>query len=81
MKEIEERPLICYRPFEDAPEGDWKITLTTSLINPVIAWYHYVLGHPGTRDKTIVRYDSSKVSYPWTQVSLYSIALQRMRIE
>ena len=45
VKHIEGRPLIFYRPYENTPEGDWKIALPTSLINPVLHWYHHVLGH------------------------------------
>eukprot|EP00957_Ditylum_brightwellii_P025257 1911842-Ditylum_brightwellii.AAC.1 len=45
VKDIEGWPLICYRDNIDDPMGLWRITLPSSLVLPVIIWYHHVLGH------------------------------------
>ncbi|MHA7811731.1 MAG: integrase zinc binding domain-containing protein, partial [Marinobacter adhaerens] len=47
VKEIQGRPVICYRERENDPEGSWKIALPTELMQPTLIWYHFVLGHCG----------------------------------
>eukprot|EP00957_Ditylum_brightwellii_P202698 15331386-Ditylum_brightwellii.AAC.1 len=47
VKIIENRPLICYREHINDPVGLWNIALPTALVQPVIRWYHQVLGHCG----------------------------------
>lgn len=48
MKRIQNREVICFKPSRDSPEGDWKIALPLALLDPVIVWYHLVLGHCGS---------------------------------
>eukprot|EP00957_Ditylum_brightwellii_P110658 8439311-Ditylum_brightwellii.AAC.1 len=47
VKTIKDRPLICYKERTHDQAGDWKIALPTALVDPVVQWYHFVLGHPG----------------------------------
>eukprot|EP00957_Ditylum_brightwellii_P106168 8099052-Ditylum_brightwellii.AAC.1 len=48
VKFIDGRPLICSCNNINNPEGLWRIALSTVLFQPVVAWYHFVLGHCGT---------------------------------
>eukprot|EP00957_Ditylum_brightwellii_P209044 15360000-Ditylum_brightwellii.AAC.1 len=45
LRVIDNGPVICYKPYPNAPEGSWKIALPSALIRPVVEWYHRVLGH------------------------------------
>eukprot|EP00957_Ditylum_brightwellii_P046468 3526442-Ditylum_brightwellii.AAC.1 len=47
VKEIEGRSLICYREEMNDPVGLWCIALPSTLVLPVIIWYHHMLGHCG----------------------------------
>lgn len=47
VKYVQGRPVICYKPDGTSNAADWKIAIPTSLIKPVIEWYHYTLGHCG----------------------------------
>ena len=47
IKIIQDRPLICFRNDPTNHEGDWKIAIPQTLIDPIIRWYHLVLGHCG----------------------------------
>ena len=40
--------IICHVKPGD-PQTSWKIALPTTVITPVLRWYHQVLGHPGQR--------------------------------
>ena len=44
---VQNRPIICHRQYENAAPGDWRIALPNNLMDPVIRWYHQVLGHCG----------------------------------
>ena len=59
IKYIQNRPLICYRNNENDPEGLRKIALPASLVDPVIRWYHIVLGHCGAN----ILYDSIRACF------------------
>lgn len=48
IKEIQGRPLICYRTNQNDPEGLWRIALPVTLLEPMVNWYHQVLGHCGS---------------------------------
>eukprot|EP00957_Ditylum_brightwellii_P067286 5106588-Ditylum_brightwellii.AAC.1 len=48
VKFIDGRPLICCRDRPNDPAGLWRIALPTALARPVVAWYHFALGHGGT---------------------------------
>lgn len=47
VKEVQGRPVICYRQNTNALPGEWKIAIPTSLIDDILHWYHHVLGHCG----------------------------------
>ena len=40
--------IICHVKPGD-PQSAWKIALPDSVINPLLRWYHQVLGHPGEK--------------------------------
>jgi hypothetical protein len=40
--------MLCYTKPGDDP-ANWKIALSSELINPTIRWYHQVTGHPGSK--------------------------------
>ena len=46
--QIDNRNIICYRANPDDPAEPWRIHLPETLVQPVIVWYHLVLGHRGT---------------------------------
>ena len=48
VRNIQNRPLVCYCVNEEDPEERWKIALPRRLVGPVIHWYHRVLGHCGS---------------------------------
>eukprot|EP00957_Ditylum_brightwellii_P194204 14790559-Ditylum_brightwellii.AAC.1 len=47
-KFINGRPLICSCNHVNDLEGLWRIVLPTVLVQPVVLWYHVILGHCGT---------------------------------
>ena len=47
VKDVNHRPLICYRAHPEDPPGTWRICLPTALMQDVLHWYHQVLGHCG----------------------------------
>jgi hypothetical protein len=47
IKQLQGREIICYRSEPNAAPGDWKIAIPTALMNPILLWYHMVLGHCG----------------------------------
>jgi hypothetical protein len=38
--------LICHQRPQD-PANKWKICIPTNLLNSIIHWYHWILGHGG----------------------------------
>ena len=46
IKQIDNRYIICFIPDLNHP-NHWKICLPNTLLQPVIVWYHVVLGHRG----------------------------------
>ena len=44
---FDEIELICYTAPGKEPDNDWKICLADEALDPAIAWFHQVLGHPG----------------------------------
>lgn len=48
IKEIQGRPVICYRADEHKPDNNWRIAVPNTLVQPIIKWYHLVLGHCGS---------------------------------
>ena len=50
-----ELALICYAPNGVQDEQQWRIALPRASLEPVVRWYHKVLGHPGiTRMKDTI---------------------------
>jgi hypothetical protein len=47
IKEIEGRQVICFRRDPNSAPGEWKIAMPTTLVDPIMQWYHKVLGHCG----------------------------------
>lgn len=47
VKEIQGRNVICFRRDPNADPGDWKIAIPADLVEPILRWYHRVLGHCG----------------------------------
>eukprot|EP00957_Ditylum_brightwellii_P164371 12513537-Ditylum_brightwellii.AAC.1 len=49
IKFINSRPVICSCNHANDLEGLWRITLPTALVQPVVVWYHFVLGNCGAK--------------------------------
>lgn len=47
IKTIQGRPLICFKNDPASPKGNWKIAIPQTLLEPIIQWYHLILGHCG----------------------------------
>lgn len=47
-REFGDTELICYTPPRSSADN-WKICLTDEAVNPSIAWFHQMLGHPGSQ--------------------------------
>ena len=43
------RDIICYVKPSDDPELQWRIVLPEAMLQPIAAWFHQVLGHPGEK--------------------------------
>ena len=48
IKTINNHNIICFRERINQPDQHWKIHIPPALIQPVIRWYHLVLGHSGS---------------------------------
>ena len=42
------RDITCYVKEHDNPDTQWRIYLPDSILTPSVAWFHQVLGHPGS---------------------------------
>ena len=40
--------MLCFRPYADSPQEDWRIAIPVTLITRIVEWYHIVLGHVGS---------------------------------
>ena len=43
--------IVCYRAPSSAPSSDWKITLPSNMLGPLIHWYHRTLAHAPGMDR------------------------------
>jgi aryl carrier-like protein len=41
--------ILCYVKTGEDAETQWRIALAQDMVQPTIAWFHEVLGHPGTK--------------------------------
>ena len=48
VKYVQGRPVLCFRPYADSPQEDWRIAIPVTLITRIVEWYHIVLGHVGS---------------------------------
>jgi hypothetical protein len=45
LKTLGQHQLICYQP---ELQTNWKIAIPTSMLHPIITWYHETLSHIGS---------------------------------